>query len=83
MVEVSGRESVTFEAADEASALAAAEYAIDAGKWVPIYPTDGIPDSRRESFTIPLDGLSQGEHLLTLRVRDRAGNAGLGKASIR
>ena len=83
MVEVSGRESVTFEAADEASALAAAEYAIDAGKWVPIYPTDGILDSRRESFTILLDGLSQGEHLLTLRVRDRSGNAGLGKASIR
>ncbi len=83
VVEVSGRESVTFEAADDASALAAAEYSVDAGKWVPVYPTDGILDSRRESFVIALGGLSDGEHLLTLRVRDRSGNAGLGKASIR
>ena len=82
VVEVSGRESVTFEAADDASALAAAEYSVDVGKWVPVYPTDGILDSRQESFKIPLESLSEGEHLLTLRVRDRSGNAGLGKASI-
>ena len=83
MTEVNGRESASFEATDDASALAAAEYAIDAGNWVPVYSADGILDSRRESFSIPLDGLPQGEHLLTLRVRDRAGNAGLGKATIR
>ena len=83
VVEISGRESATFEAADDASALAAAEYSVDAGKWAPVYPTDGILDSRRETFTIPLEGLSEGEHLLTLRVRDRSGNAGLAKASIR
>ena len=83
MIDVNGRESASFEATDDASALAAAEYAIDAGNWIPVYPADGILDSRRESFTIPLDGLAEGEHLLTLRVRDRAGNAGLGKATIR
>ena len=83
MIDVNGRESASFEATDDASALAAAEYAIDAGNWVPVYPADGILDSRRESFTIPLEGLAEGEHLLTLRVRDRAGNAGLGKATIR
>ena len=83
MTEVNGRESAAFEATDDASALAAAEYAIDAGNWVPVYSADGILDSRRESFTISLEGLAEGEHLLTLRVRDRAGNAGLGKATIR
>ena len=83
IVKAGGRESVTFEAVDEASALAAAEYAVDAGKWIPIYSMDGILDSRRESFAIPLEGLSEGEHLLTLRVRDRSGNAGLKKTLLR
>jgi hypothetical protein len=80
---VEGRQSVRFEASDDASLLQQAEYSLDAGAWQPVYPDDGILDSRGESFTIRLPDLAPGEHLITLRVRDRAGNAGLGKAVIR
>lgn len=82
-VSVDGRQSVRFDAADDASLLQQAEYSLDAGAWRPVYPDDGILDSRGESFTIRLVDLTPGEHLITLRVRDRAGNAGLGKAVIR
>jgi hypothetical protein len=79
---VESRATVRFEAVDEASMLQSAEYSLNAGAWVPVYADDGIVDSRRESFTIRLADLPAGEHLLTLRVRDHAGNAGLGKALI-
>ncbi len=78
-----GRASVQFEAADDASMLQGAEYSIDAGPWVPVFADDGIVDSRREAFTVRLPDLAAGEHLVTLRVRDRAGNAGLAKGVIR
>jgi hypothetical protein len=77
-----GRQAVRFEASDDVSLLQQAEYSLDAGVWQPVYPDDGILDSRGESFTIRLADLPPGEHLITLRVRDRAGNAGLGKAVI-
>jgi hypothetical protein len=78
-----GRASVQFEAADAASMLQSAEYSIDAGPWVPVFADDGIVDSRREVFTVRLTDLAAGERLVTLRARDRAGNAGLAKAVIR
>ena len=80
---VDGRQSARFDASDAASLLQQAEYSLDAGSWQPVYPDDGILDSRSELFTIRLTDLPPGEHLITLRVRDRAGNAGLGKAVVR
>jgi sugar lactone lactonase YvrE len=82
-VSIDGRQAARFEASDAASLLQQAEYSLDASSWQPVYPDDGILDSRGESFTIRLADLPPGEHLITLRVRDRAGNAGLGKAVIR
>ena len=63
--------------------LRGAEYSVDAGMWVPILSDDGIVDSLREAFTIRLAGVDGAEHLVTLRVRDKAGNAGLAKAVVR
>jgi hypothetical protein len=80
---INGRLSVRFAASDDASILRQAMYSIDAGPWIPVYADDGIIDSRQETFTIQLRDLAAGEHLLTLRVRDRAGNVGLGKAVLR
>ena len=70
-------------AEDQASGLQRAEYSVDAGRWMPVLSDDGIIDSQRETFTIRLDGLAPGEHLVTMRVRDRAGNAGLAKTTVR
>ena len=77
-----GRKSIRFEASDASSSILHAEYSIDAGQWVPVFADDGITDSSSETFTIELGELEAGEHLVTMRVRDRAGNAGLSKALI-
>lgn len=69
-----------FSAADAASEIRSAEYAVDAGPWTPLLPADGIPDSLTEEFSLRLEDLSAGEHLIVLRVRDRAGNTALGKS---
>ena len=75
---------IRFEARDAASILRQADYSVDAGPWVPILADDGIVDSLNETFTIRLTEKSDdSEHLVTLRVRDRGGNAGLGKAVVR
>jgi hypothetical protein len=82
-VERSGaRAEVRFEAQDAASMLRRAEYSLDAGPWNPVYPEDGIVDSKAETFRVVLEGLQPGEHLVTLRVSDSAGNSGLGKAVV-
>ena len=83
MQSLDGRASVRFEASDASSAIQQAEYSVDAGRWVPVFADDGITDSNSETFTIELGDLDEGEHLVTIRARDRAGNAGLGKAVIR
>ncbi len=73
---------VRFTASDPSSIVARAEYSVDAGPWTPVVPDDGVADSLDESFTVPLSGLGSGERLITLRVRDRAANAGLAKAVV-
>ena len=77
------RAVVKFEARDAASMLRRAEYSLDAGPWSPVYSDDGIIDSKAETFSVVLERLKPGEHLVTLRVSDRAGNAGLAKAVVR
>ena len=72
-----------FEAEDAISEITTAEYAVDAGKWYPVLPDDGILDSRKEQFTLRPAELDPGEHLVVLRVRDRAGNTALAKSLLR
>lgn len=78
-----GRVVAKFEAQDAASMLRRAEYSLDAGPWTPVFSDDGIIDSKSETFSVMLDKLKPGEHLVTLRVADSAGNAGLAKAVVR
>jgi len=74
---------LSVEAEDAVSQLRRCEYSLDAGAWVPMAPEDGILDSKRERFTLQLEEISAGEHLLTVRVHDSAGNAGLAKVVLR
>lgn len=55
------------------------EYSVDAGPWTPVEASDGVTDSPQERFTIALPNLPAGEHLISVRVYDAAGNAGLAK----
>jgi sugar lactone lactonase YvrE len=82
--EVSGSTAtVQFQVQDETSPLRGAEAATDGSDWREILSDDGIVDSRAETFTVRAEKLQPGEHLLTLRAYDTAGNAGVGKAVVR
>ena len=74
---------IEFEAADAASALRRCEYSLDAASWVPVAAADGVIDSLREKFVLDLTGLAPGEHLLTIRAADSAGNTGLAKVILK
>jgi flavin-binding protein dodecin len=50
------RPILLFEVRDDHSAVQRVEYSIDAEQWKPIYPKDGIADSRVEEFELPLEG---------------------------
>jgi hypothetical protein len=77
---------VTFDAEDAFSAIAHAEYSLDAGPWQYIEPVGGLSDARREhyelklNFAAPAGKLS--EHLVTVRVYDRHDNVGVAKTVI-
>ncbi len=77
---------VTFEAHDALSPIAHAEYSLDAGDWQYLEPVGRISDSKTEryDFTIPLSPaqLNQPEHILAVRVYDRAENSSGAKAVV-
>jgi len=74
---------VHFSAEDSTSPLRSAETSLDGQNWRDILSDDGIVDSRKETFTVKLDHMAPGEHILTLRAYDTSGNIGVGKAVIR
>lgn len=74
---------IDIEAADAASPLKRCEYSVDAGPWTLVEAADGITDSPREQFLIRAAGLTEGEHLVVIRVYDSVGNAGLVKTVLK
>jgi len=77
------RARVAIEAADQTSTLTQAEVAIDTGDWRPVFPRDGIIDSKSESFSYLSGELTSGEHVIAFRVYDQNDNAGMGKLVVR
>ncbi len=85
-VQVAARKTgrdVTLEvtATDTPGPVARAEYSVDAARWIPLTPTDGVSDSRSESYGVTLQGLRPGEHTVIVKVTDLLGNVGAGKAT--
>jgi hypothetical protein len=70
------------DAVDRGSALRRCEYSVDAGTWTPVEAEDGVTDSAQERFVIRSANLPAGEHVISVRVYDAAGNAGVAKAVI-
>jgi outer membrane protein assembly factor BamB len=58
--------------------LTAASFAVNGRKWVNVFPTDGLFDSKEETFRFQTETLKPGTYVLVLRVRDAAGNTGSG-----
>lgn len=65
-------------AEDKLTRITKAAYAVDGGEWTPIFPEDGLADSMRETFSIPLKDLGPGSHVIMVRAVDAAGNTGTG-----
>jgi outer membrane protein assembly factor BamB len=56
--------------------LTAASFAVNGKKWVNVFPTDGLFDSKSETFAFKTEELKPGTYVLVLRVKDAAGNTG-------
>jgi hypothetical protein len=56
--------------------LTGASFAVNGKKWIPIFPRDGLFDSKAESFHFKTDALRPGTYVLVLRVRNSAGVVG-------
>jgi hypothetical protein len=65
----------SFEAASDSSALAKAQYSVDAGDWQTIFPVGLLSDAPKENYSVELPGLAAGEHTVAVQVTDRFGNS--------
>jgi hypothetical protein len=61
-------------AEDAASPVVRLEVAVDDGDWRAVAPEGGIGDSRSAAFAFTIPGLKPGEHLVSVRAIDLAGN---------
>jgi len=51
-----GRTAVSFDVRDDQSVIQRVDFSVDAERWRPVYPRDGICDSRQEQFELVLEG---------------------------
>jgi hypothetical protein len=65
-------------AVDPLVRITSASFAVNGKKWVNVFPTDGLFDSKTEKFRFKTEALKPGTYVLVLRVRDAAGNTGSG-----
>ena len=79
VVSVEGEQAIVeATAASPLVRLTAASFAVNGKKWVNVFPTDGLFDSKSETFRFKTEALKAGTYVLVLRVRDASGNLGSG-----
>jgi len=77
-----GRDAVIeASATDTLGPIARAEYSLDAARFITVSPTDGVSDSRSETYSFSLASLRPGEHTVIVKVTDLLGNTGAGKTT--
>ena len=78
-----GQAIIEATATDPYVRLTEASFAVDGKRWTNVFPTDGLFDSKSESFRFKTDALRPGTHVLVLRVRNAAGTFGAADVVIR
>jgi hypothetical protein len=71
-----GRMVIEATASSTLVRLTSAAFALNGKKWVNVFPTDGLFDSKRETFRFKTGALKPGTYVLVLKVSDAAGNTG-------
>jgi len=72
---------IRFDARDSYSDIARAEYSLDGGDWMLVFPAGRLTDAPQESFELVLRGLAPGEHTVAVRVFDRFENGATSKVT--
>jgi sugar lactone lactonase YvrE len=72
---------ITFTATSALSPLRSSAYSLNAGKWLPLAPADGIFDSKSESFSFETK-LATGEWTVVVKVEDEFNNVSTAKQVI-
>jgi hypothetical protein len=72
---------VSFDGISSSGAITRAQYSLDAGDWLIVFPNGLLSDAPRENYQINLAGLSSGEHTLAVQVSDRFGNSTAAKVT--
>ena len=65
-------------ASDPFVRLISASFSLNGKKWINVFPSDGLFDSKTESFRFKTESLKPGTYVLVMRVQDAAGNVGSG-----
>jgi hypothetical protein len=73
-----GEVAIEVHATDALTRVVGASYSIDSSPWTKLFPIDQIFDSKTESFRFAPADLKPGNHVVTVRVVDGAGNVGTG-----
>jgi len=79
---VGGKTAVRFTVKDNDSPVARVEYSLDAERWRPIYPMDGIADSRSEEYELVLDQELTADKQVILRAFDAMNNVTTARADL-
>lgn len=73
---------VSFRVRDAASVITGCRVSVNAGKWKPAEPEDGIFDSTAEKFSLTVE-LEPGENTIAVQALDAQGNTAAGRKLIR
>jgi hypothetical protein len=72
-----GKKAVTLklQISDELSAIGGVHYAVDSNaEWIGVLPNDLVYDTSDEEFTIVIEDLDAGDHIIAIKVADAVGN---------
>jgi len=78
-----GSVRVRFQANTSTSFVTRAQYSVDAGDWMLVFPTGGLSDATRENYDFQIQKIAAGEHSITVRVYDQFENVSSTKTTIR
>jgi len=65
---------ITFDGVSSALAIARAQYSVDSGDWLIVFPATGLSDGPKESYQIELAALTPGPHTVAVVISDRFDN---------